>query len=68
MKTTYKITYEHEAEGQTRAEEVLLESEGEPSQEEVHEAILQDSARHQHPGAGVEGVAGFTVISVVPTP
>ncbi|WP_380184384.1 hypothetical protein [Kalamiella sp. sgz302252] len=68
MGTTYKITYEHEIDGQTRSEEVLLESEGEPSQEEVHEAVLQDTAQQNSPGAGVDGVAGFSIISVAPTP
>jgi len=68
MATTYKITYEHEVEGQTRSDEVLLESDGEPTQEEVHEAILQDTARQHAPGAGVGGVAGFSVISVAPSP
>ncbi|MEI2266885.1 hypothetical protein [Erwinia sp. CGal63] len=68
MATTYKITYEHEVEGQTRSDEVLLESEGEPSQEEVHEAVLQDTAKQHTPGAGVDGVAGFSIISVAPHP
>ncbi|MDW8847661.1 hypothetical protein AAH450_18735 [Erwinia sp. P7711] len=68
MSTKFKITYEHKSGDETHSEEVFLHSEGEPSQSEVHEAVLQDTARFNRPGAGVAGVADFTVISVVPDP
>lgn len=68
MSTKYKITYEHRDGNENRSEEVFLESDGEPSQSEVHEAVLQDTARLNSPGVGVTGVAGFSVISVVPEP
>lgn len=68
MGTTFKITYEHKTEGQLKSEEALLESEGEPTQEEVHEAVLQSMAKNHSPGAGVDGVPDFTVISIAPTP
>lgn len=61
MSTTFKIHYEHQAEGHLHSEEVLLESEGEPTEKAVQDAVRQDIAKHH-------GAAEFTVISVAPYP
>lgn len=68
MSVTYKITYEHRDGNVTRAEETLLQSEHEPTQDEVNDAVRRDTARFNPPEPGVTAVAGFTVISVVPVP
>ncbi|MCZ4060544.1 hypothetical protein O3W44_17720 [Pantoea sp. LMR881] len=66
MSEKYKITYEPKDGNENRSEEVMLESEGEPSQSEVHQAVLEDMAKRQRPGIGVDGVATYTLISVTP--
>ncbi|MGP6441650.1 hypothetical protein ACTZGI_02775 [Rahnella aceris] len=59
----YKITYEHRDGSGTKAEELLIESDQEPTFDEVHEAVRRDTVRfHQ------AGLAGFTLISVAPAP
>lgn len=49
MSTRYKVTYEHQDGDVKKREEVILESENEPSDEEAHEAVLQDLAMMKLP-------------------
>ncbi len=66
MSTRYKVTYEHQDGDVKKREEVILESENEPSDEEAHEAVLQDLAMMKTPGTGVDGVAKFDIIRIAP--
>ncbi|HBV39542.1 MAG TPA: hypothetical protein DEF05_07615 [Erwinia sp.] len=61
MSTIFKISYEHQASGHLQAAEVLLESEGEPTQEAVQDAVRKDLAKHAD-------TADFSVVSVAPYP
>lgn len=65
MSINYKITYEHRDGDHTRSEEIFIESNVELTihSEEVQTAVLRDSARFFK-----SGMAGFSVISVVPYP
>ncbi|MCR4458720.1 MULTISPECIES: hypothetical protein [unclassified Pseudescherichia] len=68
MSVTYKITYEHRNGKETRAEEVLIQSDHEPTQDEVQDAVRKDTAKFNTPSQGDTSVAGFSIISVVPVP
>lgn len=68
MSVTYKITYEHKDGNVTRSEEVLLQSDNEPTEDEIQYAVGRDAARLNNPEAGATALAAFTVISVVPVP
>lgn len=59
--TTYKITYEHRSNGDIRTEDTLLESEHEPTTEELEHAVRRDTARFHR-----QGLASWVIISVVP--
>ncbi|WP_435946163.1 hypothetical protein [Dryocola sp. BD586] len=67
MSVTYKITYEHKDGQVNRAEEVLVQSDSEPTQDEVQDAVRRDAARFASPKPAAPA-AEFTVISVVPVP
>ena len=58
MSVTYKITYEHRDGNETRAEEVLLQSDNEPTQDEIYDAVRRDTARLSSPKPGTTAVAG----------
>lgn len=45
MGTTYKITYERRDGNLSKQEEILFDSETEPTPEEVHEVVRRDTAR-----------------------
>lgn len=68
MSVTYKITYEHRDGNETISEEVLLQSDNEPTQDEIYDAVRRDTARLSSPKPGTTAVAGFSVIAVVPVP
>lgn len=68
MSVTYKITYEHRDGNETRSEEVLLQSDNEPTQDEIHDAVRRDTARLSTPKPGITAVAGFSIIAVEPVP
>lgn len=61
MGTTYKITYERRDGNLSKQEEVLFDSETEPTLEEVHEMVSRDTARFHK-----SGMASYTIISIEP--
>lgn len=58
--TTYKITYEHSSDGETRTEDTLLECDHEPTREELEHAVRRDTLRFHR-----QGLASWVIISVV---
>ncbi|RKQ41486.1 hypothetical protein [Enterobacter sp. R1(2018)] len=68
MSVTYKITYEHKDGKVNRSEELLVQSEHEPTQDEVQEAVRRDAARFTSTTPAATSAAELTVISVVPVP
>ncbi|BEC51618.1 hypothetical protein FKK97_19175 [Klebsiella pneumoniae] len=68
MSVTYKITYEHRDGNETRSEEVLLQSDTEPTQDEIYDAVRRDTTRFNSPSNRSTVVSGFSIISVVPVP
>lgn len=68
MSVKYKITYEHRDGNETRSEEVLLHSDHEPTQDEVHDSVRRDTAKFNSASEGITSISGFTIISVVPVP
>ncbi|MDI9769340.1 hypothetical protein QM327_22640 [Pantoea dispersa] len=61
MGTTYKITYERRDGNLSKQEEILFDSETEPTPEEVHEVVRRDTARFHK-----SGMASYSIISVEP--
>lgn len=62
MSVTYKITYEHNDGKQLTSNEVLIYSDGEPTNKQAYETALKDSVKFGSDKGSI------SIISVVPFP